>query len=315
MALLRQAVELDPNFAVAWIYLGVSLNWMQMYAPRSSEAVSREADEAMKRAALLAPDHWARPIFEAESAWKRGDFHGFERGIAATVERAPEHSDIVMALAGDLWLPGRIGEAVVYAKMARRADPLALSISNIAQQVLDTAGLREEAHAEYLRSRDLAGNHWAVEFWEVLRMWRHEDPARVKEQFVRALPLQFPQEPYYQELLGVFDQPEAALRVLHRAFSDKDVHDHAVRVSILSLWAGLYGDPELALAMLRRGIIELSPNSNFSAFVWRPEFKAARKLPAFKQLLRDLKIVDYWRATGKWGDFARPVGTDDFEVW
>jgi hypothetical protein len=31
--------------------------------------------------------------------------------------------------------------------------------------------------------------------------------------------------------------------------------------------------------------------------------------------VRELGLVDYWRASGKWGDFARPVGTDDFECW
>ena len=25
-------------------------------------------------------------------------------------------------------------------------------------------------------------------------------------------------------------------------------------------------------------------------------------------------IFDYWRVTGKWGDFARPLGDDDFEI-
>jgi TIR domain len=27
------------------------------------------------------------------------------------------------------------------------------------------------------------------------------------------------------------------------------------------------------------------------------------------------RLVDCWRASGNWGDFARPVGTDDFECW
>jgi len=26
-----------------------------------------------------------------------------------------------------------------------------------------------------------------------------------------------------------------------------------------------------------------------------------------------LKLYDYWRATGNWGDHCRPVGADDFE--
>jgi hypothetical protein len=38
-----------------------------------------------------------------------------------------------------------------------------------------------------------------------------------------------------------------------------------------------------------------------------------RQLPAFKELAKELGLVRYWRTTGQWGDFARPLGDDDFE--
>jgi hypothetical protein len=30
-------------------------------------------------------------------------------------------------------------------------------------------------------------------------------------------------------------------------------------------------------------------------------------------MLRDIGLVQYWRATGNWGDFCRAVGAADFE--
>ena len=45
-----------------------------------------------------------------------------------------------------------------------------------------------------------------------------------------------------------------------------------------------------------------------------PTLAELRKDPRFKQLMRDLGLYDYWRASGKWGDFARPTGDDDFEI-
>jgi hypothetical protein len=38
-----------------------------------------------------------------------------------------------------------------------------------------------------------------------------------------------------------------------------------------------------------------------------------RQLPRFKTLVTDLKLVDYWRSTGKWNEYCRPAGEGDFE--
>jgi hypothetical protein len=40
-----------------------------------------------------------------------------------------------------------------------------------------------------------------------------------------------------------------------------------------------------------------------------------RSQEAFEDLVRDLGLVEYWRATGEWGDFCRPLGTEDFECF
>jgi hypothetical protein len=56
------------------------------------------------------------------------------------------------------------------------------------------------------------------------------------------------------------------------------------------------GDVELALAEADR-------------------FRDVRRLPAFKDLLRDLGLVDYWRQTSNWGYFCRPLGDRDFECY
>jgi len=46
--------------------------------------------------------------------------------------------------------------------------------------------------------------------------------------------------------------------------------------------------------------------------LWYPLMSEARRLQGFKELVTDLNLVAYWRASG-WADLCRPLGEDDFE--
>ena len=78
----------------------------------------------------------------------------------------------------------------------------------------------------------------------------------------------------------------------------------------IPVWASYFGDPQLALKTYR----QMAQQGNLIVWtVWRALEKDMRRLPGFKDLLRDLGLVDYWRSTGNWGDFCRPLGDADFE--
>jgi hypothetical protein len=48
--------------------------------------------------------------------------------------------------------------------------------------------------------------------------------------------------------------------------------------------------------------------------LWHPNFSRIRRDPRFKEIVRDIGLVEYWRESGAWGDFARPVNDVDFEL-
>jgi hypothetical protein len=47
--------------------------------------------------------------------------------------------------------------------------------------------------------------------------------------------------------------------------------------------------------------------------LWARELAGVRWQPVFKEIVTELDFVDYWRASGDWGDFCRPLGAEDFE--
>ena len=82
------------------------------------------------------------------------------------------------------------------------------------------------------------------------------------------------------------------------------------RGPVPSLWAAYFGDYNMALESLR---VENVPDRRFAVAytIWRPIMAPVRKLPGFKDLVRDLGLVDYWRQFG-WGLHCKPVGETDF---
>jgi hypothetical protein len=70
----------------------------------------------------------------------------------------------------------------------------------------------------------------------------------------------------------------------------------------LTTWAAYFGDEQMALTLLRRATTE---SAMLMFLAWLPVFDDVRQSPGFKDLLREIGLVDYWRATG-WPGVCRP---------
>jgi hypothetical protein len=116
--------------------------------------------------------------------------------------------------------------------------------------------------------------------------------------------------PDFQDLPDVFDRPEVMLQRLRAAVGDPRYQDSTRRMKI-AVWAAQFGDDELAMSALRRSAIDFEGGR--IAAIWNPVLRGVRQTKAFREMLGELGLVDYWRSTGRWGDFARPTGPDDFE--
>ena len=198
-------------------------------------------------------------------------------------------------------------------RAAMTTDPLSLFISTQLQWALTTTDRDSEAEAEYARSLDLGGDRSGIEHAALQRACRDGlSAARFHEQLKRFLAQDSVHSAFESDLAQLTDDPEAARKRLHQTFDDPACQD-PLRQFRISWWAALFEDIDLAFAALRRAFIDMRFVLSYS--IWLPAFDTLRKDPRFKQLLRDLNIVDSWRATGKWGDFARPLGAEDFEVW
>jgi hypothetical protein len=70
------------------------------------------------------------------------------------------------------------------------------------------------------------------------------------------------------------------------------------------------GQKEAALDAL---FLEVDTTRNdIAAMIWTPIYQPLRSEPRVLNLLRTMKLPEYWRAAG-WSDFCRPKGEKDFE--
>jgi hypothetical protein len=187
-----------------------------------------------------------------------------------------------------------------------------MSVSSILQQVLHMSGRLDESQAEYERALEIPGGRHAPEHAMLLLMIdRGDEESAVKAQFRRFIDAQAVRMPLFDELLDFYDQPEEARAAIRRAVDDPANQD-GTRQMMIGWHAGILGEVELSLTALRRAFVEM--NATLLMSIWLPCLQEVRKTEGFRAMLKDLGLDRYWRESGNWGDFARPVGDDDFEI-
>ncbi|MBW2567579.1 MAG: hypothetical protein JRE24_12070 [Deltaproteobacteria bacterium] len=103
------------------------------------------------------------------------------------------------------------------------------------------------------------------------------------------------------------ESPEEGLAELRRIYNDYDNLTNA-NFTDMSMWAAYFGDPEFAIDALEKAF---SIQSARVVWIWAPVMRKVRQLPRFKEFVREIGLVDYWKEYG-WPDLCRPVGDDDF---
>jgi TolB-like protein len=311
--LLREAVAIDPNFSQAWMDLGGELQSSAISLSGTEAAsIQKEAAEAVERGVKLAPESRGAQVVHINRLAQQRKWAEALAAYAAFEKSEPLDSESLRGLGGGLGVlaaTGRIADALRLAKRAQQIEPLSLGVSTDMQLLLYADGQTEAASKEIERSLGLEGNHQRVRFRQLLLLLsEHADPKVVQAQFRAVLEDQNVSAPFLRTLAGTITDRKASQAVLSKAFEDPANRDIARTLVIYQL-ADALGDPELALAALQNVIREY----RLDAIIWVTPHSGLRSTPGFKALLRDVGLVDYFRASGNWGDFCKPVGAEDFE--
>jgi TolB-like protein/Flp pilus assembly protein TadD len=303
----RQALTLDPRFAMAWAGLASAMVLRESYSSASTDAVLSEIDIATANAIKLGPELPETLASRAQRCLFDRDWRGAARCIADFRERQVSDWTVLSHL---LLALGRAAEAAEQQFRVRRADPLSFGASWGLQFHLDCAGRFEEAEAEYEKSKDLTGPHQPLHWLALTRAMTLNDPSLVSLR-LELLADDTDLLPFGRELTDVLDVPAKGLSVLATAMAVPE-NQTPPRLDAIAHFGAYLKDSDIALKALRLGLVER--RGSMVIDLWHPNFSRIRRDPRFKEIVRDIGLVEYWRESGAWGDFARPVNDVDFEL-
>lgn len=306
---LREAVTRDPQFARAWLQLAYALRDATVGMPESEAAVwLGEGAEAVARVRELAPDAWWTQGLRASEFIRRRQWA--EAGKVLSTDISPAAGlEVNGTLYYFLSIVGRNRELAQVLQQAVEADPLSAALSGNLQVALDAAGEPEKAQAEYERSLGLTGARQRGHVYALMRTLATKDAsaAQIGERFRTLLAEETLKMPLVHSLAGVFENPARSAEVIRLAV-DEPANQDAVRMTVVALLADRFGHKDIALVALRKAY-----ESGQLEAPWLHYVSGVRADPRFKDLVRESGLAEYFRTSGMWGDYCRPVGADDFE--
>ena len=304
LQLFLSAAELEPDSGLLWVRLANVYRGLSLYVPQDEqEALLNNSDEALARARSLAPDMPELANIDLIALFNQQNYIDVEQRLLQRVSRVGSSAVDHGWFAAFLLRVGRAEEALVQANLAKRLDPLSIDESN--REYLFIVGRDEEALEDTDRFVELGGSPLITANFKMtvaLSNGNWDQAATFAKGTVtsRALNDQF--IPYLES-----GDTETAIIALRQVLATQDFNPVQFRGA--AMYAALFGEPALAL--------ELIVQSNAAERdIWRNYYSDMRRLPAFKELMVERGLVDYWRTTGNWADFCRPLeGGDDFECF
>jgi TolB-like protein len=301
--LLETATRLDPNYAAAWAELGIRIAHLQWGSnPEDAPAIMERAHEKALRAVELDPTSgrsWTRlgTVRYARFDWIGGEEAHLKALSLLSDRMAREHYGNLLMRAG------RLAAADAQFDAAMAAEPTPGSNTIFSWFVSLGRGQIAEAKqrlAQWFPAESSVAQRLVIALNE-------GDRDEIKSLLAAMHPEAVSTRALYGPVLRDFDSPETALATLRAIHADDSVRWPS-KLNDIALLAAYFGDAEFALQVIgeesRLTLIRVQS-------LWYPVMSKVRRLPGFKVLVSDIKLVPYWRAYG-WADDCRPLGGDDF---
>jgi TolB-like protein len=300
---LERAIELDPDYAAAWAALGLTIaSTMWINPVEDAPAIVEDAIEKLLRAVELGPDSAYARTLMATVNYALLDWIGSEESYAEALsirvdaESVNHHANMLMRAGRSSAAEAKYVAAYQIAPVPLGAQRLRANV-HLAQRRFDETNQIAEAMGGF-------GQQLLV-----LQVALNTADAVAVHDALAALPHQGQQtSEFVQPVLDRFDTPEDVRGILRQVYSDSSINWPS-KYNDIAMLAAFFDDEELALEAIA---FEVRRTTIRAGSLWYPVMSKVRQTSGFKDLVREINLVDYWRAYG-WADHCYPAGEDDFE--
>jgi TolB-like protein/DNA-binding winged helix-turn-helix (wHTH) protein/tetratricopeptide (TPR) repeat protein len=293
IALLHRALEIDPEFALAWTLLA----WSHRRGLWSSDAVPTEvfraANAALDRALALAPTlAQARAGLGFSRCWFDFDWAGGERAFRSALALNPNEVSAHHGLGALLVTQDRIEEGLLHYRKALELDPMSPFLNTMEASLLTDYGRLDQARVRLERALDISPQLWLAHVAQALLYFREQDDDLGLAALRRAV-----------ELGKGTARPRAMLGV-HLARTGRRDEARAILNDLLALSRSRYvpptslaavqaalGDTAAALASLEKAVAVRDTRVVFLKD--DPHWRSLQKEPRFVALMARLKLNRY----------------------
>ena len=308
--LLERAVALDPSYASAWMRLssGYGDATILLADPPGKSWLVR-SQEALAEARRLAPDAYYVKFGLLTESTSTGSW-GEVAKLFDEIETTAARQGVQLNLDGERGLfmltVGHSSEAIPLLQRARNRDPLNIGRAAILSEAYANTGKLDTAFAELDRALAVEKNPRLYGNALVTAL-ATRDRKLIEQRLDAMISSGMDNSGFSSAMKPLLDKPDLAVHELRKlAASTTNPQGRTA----FGTGAAYFGDPKLAFELLRTP--NLRRNSGDLMRFWRPVAREVRRLPEFKDLVRELGLVDYWRKYG-WGDFCKPTTGEDFE--